>query len=114
MSATTQPPEQHKHDDSELAEFGYKPELKRHARELPHFRRGYQLHIDPDRHLPALLLRFRERRSRLLVVLADGVRGQFMVALCFAELAARYPVAGSVYNWSKKLGNPHSAGSPAG
>lgn len=33
--------------------------------------------------------------------------GQFMVALCFAELAARYPVAGSVYNWSKKIGNPH-------
>ena len=33
--------------------------------------------------------------------------GQFMVALCFAELAARYPVAGSVYNWAKKLGNPH-------
>ncbi|CAM5621251.1 NAD/NADP-dependent betaine aldehyde dehydrogenase [Streptomyces canarius] len=33
--------------------------------------------------------------------------GQFTVALCFAELAARYPVAGSVYNWSKKIGNPH-------
>lgn len=32
---------------------------------------------------------------------------QFMVALCFAGLAARYPVAGSVYNWSKKIGNPH-------
>jgi urea carboxylase system permease len=30
--------------------------------------------------------------------------GQLMVALCFAELAARYPVAGSVYNWSKQLG----------
>ncbi|SDQ06206.1 APC family permease [Quadrisphaera sp. DSM 44207] len=32
--------------------------------------------------------------------------GQLMVALCFAELAARYPVAGSVYNWAKKLGGP--------
>lgn len=30
--------------------------------------------------------------------------GQLMVALCFAELAGRYPVAGSVYNWSKRLG----------
>jgi urea carboxylase system permease len=29
--------------------------------------------------------------------------GQFAVALSFAELAARYPVAGSVYNWSKQL-----------
>lgn len=29
--------------------------------------------------------------------------GQLMVALSFAELAGRYPVAGSVYNWSKRL-----------
>ncbi len=29
--------------------------------------------------------------------------GQLTVALCFAELAGRYPVAGSVYNWSKRL-----------
>ena len=29
--------------------------------------------------------------------------GQFMVALCFAELAARYPIAGSVYQWSKQV-----------
>ena len=27
------------------------------------------------------------------------------VALCFMELAAKYPVAGSVYNWTKKLGS---------
>jgi urea carboxylase system permease len=32
--------------------------------------------------------------------------GQLMVALCFAELAGRYPVAGSVYNWSKRLAAP--------
>src|ERR1700682_2686708 len=31
--------------------------------------------------------------------------GQLTVALCFMELAARYPVAGSVYNWSKQLGS---------
>ncbi|MEU9097409.1 APC family permease [Streptomyces sp. NPDC048361] len=33
--------------------------------------------------------------------------GQLMVALCFCELAARFPVAGSVYNWSKHSGGPH-------
>src|SRR5438309_5684536 len=32
--------------------------------------------------------------------------GQLAVALCFAELAGRYPVAGSVYNWAKMLGRP--------
>jgi urea carboxylase system permease len=32
--------------------------------------------------------------------------GQLMVALTFAELAACYPVAGSIYNWAKKLSTP--------
>ena len=31
--------------------------------------------------------------------------GQLAVALCFMELSAKYPVAGSVYNWSKILGS---------
>lgn len=33
--------------------------------------------------------------------------GQLLVALSFAELASRYPIAGSVYNWAKKLGGNH-------
>ncbi|HEX4268019.1 MAG TPA: amino acid permease [Steroidobacteraceae bacterium] len=31
--------------------------------------------------------------------------GQLAVALCFMELAAKYPICGSVYNWSKILGS---------
>jgi urea carboxylase system permease len=31
--------------------------------------------------------------------------GQLAVALCFMELAAKYPIAGSVYNWSKQMGS---------
>jgi urea carboxylase system permease len=30
--------------------------------------------------------------------------GQFMIALCFAELAARYPLSGGIYQWSKQTG----------
>jgi urea carboxylase system permease len=37
-----------------------------------------------------------------LIVLA----GQFTVAMCFAELSARYPIAGSVYQWSKQMSSP--------
>ena len=32
--------------------------------------------------------------------------GQFLVALNFAELASHYPIAGSVYQWSKRLATP--------
>lgn len=31
--------------------------------------------------------------------------GQFAVALCFAELAAHYPLSGGVYQWSKHTGS---------
>jgi urea carboxylase system permease len=30
--------------------------------------------------------------------------GQLMVALCFAELAAHYPISGAIYQWSRRLG----------
>lgn len=29
--------------------------------------------------------------------------GQFAVALCFAELSARYPIAGAIYQWSRRV-----------
>lgn len=29
--------------------------------------------------------------------------GQFAVCLCFAELSARYPIAGAVYQWSRRV-----------
>ncbi len=31
--------------------------------------------------------------------------GQFTVALCFAELAARYPLSGGIYQWSRWIGS---------
>ena len=33
------------------------------------------------------------------------IAGQTLVALVFAELASHYPVAGSIYQWSKRLSN---------
>ncbi|MET3805791.1 urea carboxylase system permease [Nakamurella sp. UYEF19] len=30
--------------------------------------------------------------------------GQLTVAMCFAELAARYPISGAIYQWSRRLG----------
>lgn len=31
--------------------------------------------------------------------------GQLLVAACFAELAARYPISGSIYQWATRLGS---------
>ncbi|WP_440713797.1 amino acid permease [Gordonia sp. FQ] len=30
--------------------------------------------------------------------------GQFLVALCFADIAARYPISGAIYQWSRRMG----------
>src|SRR5437763_6360561 len=30
--------------------------------------------------------------------------GQLLVALCFSELAARYPISGCIYQWASRLG----------
>ena len=32
------------------------------------------------------------------------------VALCFAEMAGQFPLAGSVYNWSKRVAGDFSPG----
>jgi hypothetical protein len=40
--------------------------------------------------------------------------GQLMVALCFAELAANFPAAGSIYNRAKRMGSATVPGSAGG
>ncbi|MFD7502360.1 APC family permease [Streptomyces sp. NPDC059850] len=95
------------HDDDSLTELGYRPELKRTLGNFHTFAAGisyisiltgtFQLFYFGVTHGgPAYWW------SWPMVFL-----GQLMVALCFCELAGRYPVAGSVYNWSKLLGGPH-------
>jgi urea carboxylase system permease len=94
-------------DDDALAELGYKPELKRTLGNFHTFAAGIS-------YISILTGTF----QLFYFGISNGgpsywwswplvFVGQLMVALCFCELAARYPVAGSVYNWSKRLGGPH-------
>ncbi|MDX6346204.1 MAG: hypothetical protein QOF84_994 [Streptomyces sp.] len=94
-------------DDDALAELGYKPELKRTLGNFHTFAAGIS-------YISILTGTF----QLFYFGISNGgpaywwswpmvFTGQLMVALCFCELAARYPVAGSIYNWSKRLGGPH-------
>ncbi|MFE3826154.1 APC family permease [Streptomyces sp. NPDC059092] len=94
-------------DDDSLKAFGYKPELKRTLGNFHTFAAGisYISILTGTFQLFYFGVKFAGPAywwSWPMVFL-----GQLMVALCFCELAARYPVAGSIYNWSKKLGGPH-------
>ncbi|MFF3326648.1 APC family permease [Streptomyces sp. NPDC002889] len=94
-------------DDDSLAELGYRPELKRTLGNFHTFAAGIS-------YISILTGTF---QLFYFGVAFGGPAywwswpmvfvGQLMVALCFCELAARYPVAGSVYNWAKKMGGPH-------
>ncbi|WP_326724440.1 MULTISPECIES: amino acid permease [unclassified Streptomyces] len=106
MTTTAQPPEQHE-DDSELAEFGYKPELKRTLGNFHTFAAGISYISILTGTFQLFYFGYASGGPAYWWSWPMVFVGQFMVALCFAELAARYPVAGSVYNWSKKVGNPH-------
>ncbi|MGR8006995.1 APC family permease [Streptomyces hypolithicus] len=94
-------------DDDALGELGYRPELKRTLGNFHTFAAGVS-------YISILTGTF---QLFFFGVSFGGPAywwswpmvfvGQLMVALCFCELAARYPVAGSIYNWAKSMGGPH-------
>jgi hypothetical protein len=60
-------------------------------------RRGLQLHLDLDRGVPAVLLGFASGGPAFIWTWPLVFLGQLAVALCFAEMAGQFPLAGSVY-----------------
>jgi urea carboxylase system permease len=90
-------------DAADLAKFGYKQELKRTLGGFSSFAVAFS-YISPSTGIFALFF--------LGLTTVGGVffwswplvaLGQFIVALTFAELSSHYPVAGSVFQWTKYL-----------
>ncbi|MDQ8705001.1 amino acid permease [Streptomyces sp. LHD-70] len=100
-------PTPNERDDAELEEFGYRPELKRTLGNFHTFAAGISYISILTGTFQLFYFGYANGGPAYWWSWPMVFVGQFMVALCFAELAARYPVAGSVYNWAKKVGNPH-------
>src|SRR6266496_4681273 len=90
-------------DEQDLARFGYKQELKRTLGGFSSFAVAFS-YISPSTGIFALFY--------LGLTTVGGVFnwswpivaiGQLFVALGFAELSSHYPVAGSVFQWTKYL-----------
>jgi len=90
-------------DEQDLARFGYKQELKRSLGVFSSFAVAFS-YISPSTGIFALFV--------LGLTSVGGVfiwswplvaAGQLIVALGFAELSSHYPVAGSVFQWTKYL-----------
>ncbi|HEY2004963.1 MAG TPA: amino acid permease [Solirubrobacteraceae bacterium] len=91
-------------DTQELAGFGYKQELDRSLGSFSSFAAGFS-YISILTGVTALFgFGYLNAGPGVWWTWPVVVFGQVLVALCFMELAAQYPIAGSVYQWSKQLG----------
>jgi urea carboxylase system permease len=91
-------------DSQELAGFGYKQELDRSLGSFSSFAAGFS-YISILTGVTALFgFGYLNAGPGVWWTWPVVIFGQILVALCFMELAAQYPIAGSVYQWSKQLG----------
>jgi urea carboxylase system permease len=104
MATTEQTPTAGRGEDShDLASFGYKQELDRSLGSFSSFAAGFS-YISILTGVTALYsFGYLNAGPGVWWTWPVVVGGQILVALCFMELAAQYPIAGSVYQWSKQL-----------
>jgi urea carboxylase system permease len=91
------------HADSGMEDFGYKESLDRSIGKFASFAAGVSYISILTGTFQLFYFGFGAAGPAYLWSWPMVFIGQMAVALCFMELAAKYPVAGSVYNWSKKL-----------
>jgi len=91
--------------DDGMAEFGYKESLSRSIGKFASFAAGVSYISILTGTFQLFYFGFSTAGPGYLWSWPLVFLGQLTVALCFMELSAKYPVAGSVYNWAKKLGS---------
>src|SRR6059058_2012615 len=102
MSAVSEPAAP-RGDTDELAKFGYKQELDRSLGSFSSFAAGFSYISILTGVIQLFAFGFLFAGPAVWWTWLIVLGGQMMVALCFAEMAGQYPLAGSVYNWSKRV-----------
>jgi amino acid transporter len=103
MSTGTQVPGGHDQDSADLARFGYKQELRRSLGLFSSFAVAFS-YISPSTGIFTLFALGLTTIGGVFIWTWPVVAlGQFIVALNFAEVSSHYPIAGSVFQWTKYL-----------
>src|SRR5689334_10545945 len=90
-------------DEADLARFGYKQELKRSLGVFSSFAVAFS-YISPSTGIFTLFFLGLTTVGGVFIWSWPIVAiGQFIIALGWAELSSHYPVAGSVFQWTKYL-----------
>ena len=90
-------------DSRDLASLGYKQELDRSLGSFSSFAAGFSYISILTGMFQTSYLGFLFAGRAFIWFWPVVLFGQMMVALQFAELSAHYPLAGSIYQWSKKV-----------
>ena len=96
-------------DSDELAKFGYKQELDRSLGLFSSFAAGFSYISIMTGVFELFFFGFASGGPGWIWTWPAVLAGQMLVALCFAELAGQYPLAGSVYQWSKQIARPFTS-----
>src|ERR1700751_5596230 len=96
-------------DTDELARFGYKQELDRSLGLFSSFAAGFSYISIMTGVFELFFFGFFSAGPGWIWTWPAVCVGQFLVALCFAELAGQFPLAGSVYQWSKQIAKPFTS-----
>jgi urea carboxylase system permease len=96
-------------DTDELARFGYKQELDRSLGLFSSFAAGFSYISIMTGVFELFFFGFFSAGPGWIWTWPAVLAGQFLVALCFAELAGQFPLAGSVYQWSKQIARPFTS-----
>jgi urea carboxylase system permease len=92
-------------DQRDLAAAGYRQELNRTLGRFSSFAAGFSYLSILTGMFQNFHLGFKAGGPAFFWTWPVMFAGQFMVALCFAELAAHYPLCGGVYQWSRHVGS---------
>ncbi|MCC3328794.1 amino acid permease [Nocardia abscessus] len=98
------PPSDLSGDGADLARFGYQPVLHRKLGRYASFAAGFSFVSILTTIFQFFGFGYSFGGAAFFWTWPIVFAGQFLVALNFAELAARYPISGCIYQWSRRLG----------
>ncbi|MEU5879794.1 amino acid permease [Spirillospora sp. NPDC047279] len=91
------------HDSIDLAEFGYPQQLRRRLGAFASFAAGFSFVSILTTVFQLFAFGFAFGGPAFFWTWPLVFAGQLMVALVFADLAARYPLSGAIYQWARRL-----------
>jgi urea carboxylase system permease len=93
-------------DGGDLARFGYRQELHRSLGSFSSFAAGFSYISIMTGVFQLFGFGFASGGPAMIWTWPLVFIGQLAVALCFAEMAGQFPLAGGVYQWSKQIARP--------